>query len=403
MQPALLFLLDQPPWPLRRNGVTIRYHPILSALAERYAIDVVLLPGDRDGEHEADDPLRGRLHSVRRIERVRLSEPRRWIRRARFWSGYASPRSDPAICHAYEQPELEDALRRTLAGGRWDAVVLASAKHAVLARRLRAIAPCRTLVVDWIDSLALLVERGSFEAGGGALRSLEARRLRRLEREVAGVADRVVYVSRVDAACANPGSEKVRVIPNGVAEAGWRPELERATPRWSIGFFGNMSYWPNVRAAVWLAERVVPLVRRTRPEASLAIIGRDPSPEVRRLAAHAGICVTGGVDELWDYVCAMRVCALPMREGAGLQNKVIEAMYAGRPVVTTSIGNEGIDAAPGREILVADDEEGFAAAIDRLLRDPEAARELGRAGRAFARTRFTWNGAITHFEAVLRG
>jgi glycosyltransferase involved in cell wall biosynthesis len=403
MQSALLFVLDQPPWPLRRNGLTIRYHPILTALAARSAVDVVLLPGDRDGEIHCDDPLRRILRSVRRVDRVQLSEPRRWLRRARFWAGYASPCSDPAICHAYEQPELEDALRTVLAGERYDAVVLASAKHAALARRLRALVACRTLVVDWIDSLALLVERGSFEAGGGTLRSFEARRLRRLEREVARLADRVVYVSRVDADHANAGSEKVRVIPNGVSTIGWTPELEHQPARWSIGFFGNMSYWPNVHAALWLADRVLPRVRRAHPDASLAIIGRNPSPEIRRLADREAVTVTGDVENVWDYVCAVRVCALPMREGAGIQNKVLEALYAGRPVVTTSIGNEGIDAAPGREILVSDDEAGFADAIDRLLRDPAAARDIARAGRAFARARFGWDGVIESFEAVLHG
>jgi glycosyltransferase involved in cell wall biosynthesis len=82
---------------------------------------------------------------------------------------------------------------------------------------------------------------------------------------------------------------------------------------------------------------------------------------------------------------------------------VLEAMYAGRPVVTTSIGNEGIDAEPDHEILIANDEADFARAIDRLLRDPVAARDIGEAGRAFACARFSWDGALARFEAALLG
>jgi len=400
---ALLFVFDQPPWPLHGNGVTIRYYPILEALSTRFDIDVLLLPGDRDTQIDVADPLRPMLRSVRLVERVQLSSPRRWLRRIGFWAGYLSPASDPAICHSYEQPELEAALRKLLARERYDTVVLVGGKHAALARRLRGLVACGTLVVDLIDSLALLVDRGSFGETGAKLRRLEAQRLRRLERELARLADRVIYVSRVDADYANAGAANVSVIPNGVSAAGLTSEAERLPARWSVGFFGNMSYWPNVSASAWLAERVMSRVRKTHPDASLAIIGRDPSSEVRRLAACEGVTVTGAVENIWDYICAVHVCALPMLEGAGLQNKVLEAMYAGRPVVTTSIGNEGIDAAPDREILIADDEEGFARAIDRLLRDPEAARRIGEAGRAFARTRFSWDRALESFEAVLHG
>lgn len=398
---TLLFAFDQPPWPLRGNGFTIRYHPILASLATRCDVDLLLLPGARDAEIDLDDPLRGRLRSMRRLERVRLASARRWVRRIGFWARYPSPASDPAICHAYEQPELETALQEMLANDHYDAVVLASAKHAALARRLRDIVQCKTFVFDWIDSLALLVDRGSFGETHAALRQLETQRLCRLEREVAQLADRVIYVSRVDADYANAGVSNVRVIPNGVSAVGWNGEMERKPPRWSIGFFGTMSYWPNVRASVWLAERVMQRVRALHPGASLAIFGRDPSPEVWRLAAGDGVTVTGTVENIWESICAVQMCALPIFEGAGLQNKVLEAMYAGRPVVTTSIGNEGIDAAPGREILIANDEAGFARAIDQLLRDPGAAREIGEAGRAFARARFGWDDALARFEAAL--
>jgi glycosyltransferase involved in cell wall biosynthesis/ubiquinone/menaquinone biosynthesis C-methylase UbiE len=402
-RPSLLLIFDQPPWPLRGNGFTIRYHPILEALSTRFDVDLLLLPGLRDAEIDVGDPLRPMLRSVRRLDAARLSPARRWLRRIEFFAVYLSPGSDPAICHAYEQPELETALRSILAHDGYDAVVLASAKHAALVRRLRELVTCGSLVVDLIDSLALLVDRSSFGKTGAVLRRLEVPRLRRLEREVARLADHVIYVSRVDADYANAGAANVSVIPNGVSTAGLAGEAERRPARWSVGFFGSMSYWPNVRASIWLAERVMSRLRRTHPDASLAIIGRDPTAAVRRLGEREGVTVTGWVENIWEYVCALQVCAFPMLEGAGLQNKVLEAMCAGRPVVTTSIGNEGIDAAPGREILIADDEEGFAGAISRLLRDPDAACGIGEAGRAFARARFSWHGALERFEAVLHG
>ena len=91
-------------------------------------------------------------------------------------------------------------------------------------------------------------------------------------------------------------------------------------------------------------------------------------PSMRPTATLDGVTVTGTVDSIWNHLDAVDVCAFPMFAGAGLQNKVLEAMVAGRPVVTTPIGNEGIDAKPGSEIVVAEDEEGFARAIERLRR-----------------------------------
>ena len=397
----LLFITDQPPWPAATNGFTMRYHAILGALAARQDVDLLVLPGDRGDQVDGDETLRPRLRAVRRIAPVRLPATLRRVRRALFWAQYLSPASDPAICHHYERPELERAVRASVGDVRYEGVVLASWKYAVLTRALRELVPCDRLVVDLIDSPALLVQRDSFGGINGTFRRLETVRLRRLEREIARRADRLLYVSRVDAHFANAAADNVRVVPICVSE-GEAGGDERNAEHWSIGFLGHMSYWPNVRAARWLAERVLGRVRARHPAASLVVIGRDPAEAVRRLATLDGVTVTGTVGSIWGHLRAVDVCAFPMFAGAGMQYKVLEAMLAGRPVVTTPIGNEGIDAKPGSEILVVNDEDGFVREIDRLLAEPADARRIGENGRNFVRSRFSQDAVLKSYESVLR-
>src|SRR5438270_7132421 len=161
-----------------------------------------------------------------------------------------------------------------------------------------------------------------------------------------------------------------------------------------------MSYPPNVRAARWFADECFPRVREVVPDASFVVAGTSPAREISRLAERDGITVTGFVESMAAALNEGSVAVAPMLSGAGIQNKILEAMACGLPVVTTSIGLGGLDAVPGKELVVADGAEAFSDQVAALLRDRGLAEELGGNARRRVLERYTWERAGEDVEQV---
>jgi glycosyltransferase involved in cell wall biosynthesis len=164
-----------------------------------------------------------------------------------------------------------------------------------------------------------------------------------------------------------------------------------------------MGYPPNVEASLWLYEKVFQPLKQEIPSLSLVVIGRDPAPEIARLSVDPRVLVTGAVDEIWPLVNAVDVFAFPLLRGAGLKNKVLEAMYCRKAVVTTPLGAEGTGAVDGRDFVIARDAAAFRSEIARLFQDVERREKLGAAAREFVSSRFAWDRVLNDFEAALLG
>jgi glycosyltransferase involved in cell wall biosynthesis len=169
-----------------------------------------------------------------------------------------------------------------------------------------------------------------------------------------------------------------------------------------------MDYIPNIDAVVWFATEVLPLIRRARPAAQFFIVGSSPAEAVRRLASLDGVTVTGRVPDVRPYVLHATAAVGPMRIARGIQNKVLEAMAMGKPVIVTSGALEGIDAAPGREVILADDAVTFADAAVRLSNagavnqaTPEGLA-LGLAARRLILQRYDWDACLSGFDSLMR-
>lgn len=216
-------------------------------------------------------------------------------------------------------------------------------------------------------------------------------------KDLAAVAEacRAEGVPEIDAAAGN-----VVWGPHGVDTERMSPRPEVAVRPDSVVMTGAMRYPPNAQGALWLAAEAWPRIRAARPAATLAIVGRDPPPEVMALNGRDGIAVTGTVPDPADWTAAAAVCVAPIRAAAGLQNKLLEYMAMGRPVVATTAANEGIGAVPGRDLVVADGAEAFAQAVTGLLDDPLRAETLGAAGRAFVTANWTWEAHFYNLEAA---
>src|SRR5690349_14724370 len=248
------------------------------------------------------------------------------------------------------------------------------------------------VVVDSIDEPALTFERALQHAKWSEKPRLWRTKAmyERLNEQIRERADVNVYASELDAAHyarAHPGA-RVEAIPNGVDTEQFQPRAGAAEPD-RIAFEGNLAYEPNADAAVRLCRDVLPLVRRSHPGARVVLIGRDPSPEVRALASEH-VEVTGTVDDVREHLLRASVFACPMRLGAGIKNKILQAWALGIPVVASTAALGGLDAVDGEHALVADEDEDFAKRIAQLLDSAELRSKLGASGRRLALEKYTW-------------
>ncbi|MFN2538851.1 MAG: glycosyltransferase, partial [Mycobacteriales bacterium] len=213
----------------------------------------------------------------------------------------------------------------------------------------------------------------------------ESRLAERLERRIVASFDSVIAVSDQDARLLGT---RVAVVPNGVdVERFSVTPLPRAA---RVVMTGTLGYLPNVDGIHWLVSEVWPRVRQVIPEATLELVGKDPFPTVAALEGRDGVRVIADVPEIGPYLRRARVAVVPLRIGSGTRLKALDAMAAGRPVVGTAIGLEGLNIRDGREAIVADDPESFANAVVALLRDDDLAQRLVAAGRAFVEENHDW-------------
>lgn len=213
-------------------------------------------------------------------------------------------------------------------------------------------------------------------------------------------------------------AERLIVLPNGVdltyfsPSANDAPAIPLAGQPPTIVFSGKMSYHANVTAACYLVQEIMPLVWRRHPEVVVQIVGKDPPPMIRALATRCGpqaggqadqvgiVEVTGTVPEVPPYLRQATIAVAPVLYSAGIQNKVLEAMACGAPVVASVQAAAGIAAQPDREICVAASAQAFADQIQRLLQDQAARRQLGQAGRRYVERRHAWSAIGTQLEEI---
>ncbi len=210
--------------------------------------------------------------------------------------------------------------------------------------------------------------------------------------------------AEIRAACRARGLPEIDNVvfgPHGTDIARFAPRYDIAPVPCSLVFNGVLRTYTNVHAITWFVAHVWPLIRAREPRTTLTVVGRDPRPEVRALARHDGIVVTGEVDNPADYIARAAVCIDPVQAGAGMQNKLIEFMAMEKPVVATTVANEGIGATPGEHLVLADEPADMAREILALFRDCDRAETIARAARAFVERHWTWEAHFLHLEAEM--
>lgn len=308
----------------------------------------------------------------------------------------------------YRDRGLAEWVRRVLRDVRPDAIFICSSNMAPYVLDCRG--GERVCLVDLAD-VDSEKWRAYAETGSVPMRWVHRREWRRvaaLEARIAGECDWSTFVSAEEAAlfaALHPAqADKIRDVGSGVDHVYFDPARGFAAPyatdRPNFVFTGTMDYPPNVDAVQWFADAMLPLVRQSAPDAQFHIVGSNPSSEVRALTARAGVVVTGRVPDVRPYLAYATAGVAPMRVARGIQNKVLEAMAMARPVVVTRDALTGIDAAPGRELLLADTPADFAALCLRCVDDATAAT-IGIAARRRIVRDFVWAERLRGFDPLL--
>ena len=308
---------------------------------------------------------------------------------------------------AHHSVAMQDAIDETLATTVFDQVFVVMSQMACF--DLSAIDRTRTTtVLDEHNVEADLLARRAAVQTNAVRRwalALEARRFRQIEIDTCRRFDLVTVVSDVDrdALRSRAPDLVVETVPNAVDVAEFTPPGPDAGPRSprEVVFVGACHVDANRDGIRWYLDEIHPLVRASRSDVHLTIVGGGPTSDVLTAAARQGAEVAGFVDEVAPYLHRASVSVVPLRVGGGTRIKILEALSRELPVVTTTVGAEGIDAVDGVHVLMADTPEAFAAAVVRLLDDPALAGRLAAAGRELVQRRYDWRGVSDRLTGAL--
>ena len=381
----ILFVLPYVP-----SLIRVRPFHFIRQLSRRHEVEVIATASAR----EMDD-VDGLRSFCSRVDVMTVS----LATRLRFCAE-AAVRGEPLQAGASRSRELERILSERLAKAPPDVVHVEHLRAAYVWRHVPQNIP---VVFDTVDCISLLLQRTlarSHSPLQRAIALLEQGRTRSYEARLVPKFDRVLVTSADDAEALEalaPGYE-IGVVTNGVDIDYFRPRMDREPA--TLVFSGKMSYHANASAALFFVRHIWPRVREGRPDARLRISGSNPPVEIRALASRAGITVSGYVPDLRDELGRATLALCPMTVKVGVQNKALEAMAMGLPVVSTTLGATGLRAQPGRDLLVADHPAHFAAEVLRVLSDGELRANLGQNARRYVEEHHRWETAAEDLQAT---
>ena len=394
----ILWVKTGPLLPLDTGGKR-RTHAMLTEISQTHdVLYLSLLPeGTPLDPNEETDPYAARKKWIPTHSPGKQS-PLFWLDLA--WSTLFSSR--PYALHKYEVRQLQEQLLAMSKSDAFDLVVcdfLAPALNFV-----HISFSCPTVLFQhnieaqiWqrlAASQAFLLKRWHF--------GLQYRRMHHWEQRLSALFDGVITVSPDDTHLARSAyglSNVVGHVPTGVDVQAFSPAQPSQHDRpFTMGFLGSMDWMPNIDAALYFVRDILPLVRASLPDARFKIIGRNPPARIRDLAVRdVGIEVTGTVADVQPHVHDCDAIVVPLKAGGGTRIKIFEAMAMGVPVVSTTIGAEGLAVTHGEDILIADDDAAFAAALVRLASDCQFQQSLAKRARHQVETHHSWLAATRCF------
>jgi polysaccharide biosynthesis protein PslH len=269
--------------------------------------------------------------------------------------------------------------------------------------------PGLPVVWDSVDCISHLFQQAANHSRsffGKLMTRFELTRTRRIEGELACRFDHVLVTSPSDRNALlglvplGKSPSEISVLPNGVNFEYFHPNAQFERQAETIVFSGKMSYHANISMVKYLVEEIMPRIWKLRPAARLYIVGKDPSPAIQQLRQNPLITVTGTVQDIRPFLWRATVSVVPLLYGVGIQNKILEAMATGTPVVTTCRALSALQAQPGKDLLAYDDPDRFSEAVLQLIADRSLQQRIGDAAVTYVRTYHDWTSIASQLQNI---
>ena len=387
------------------NLIRTRPYNLITKLASARHSVVVFTLGSGDQDLADVDALR-----AKGVE-VRYQTISAW--RSLMNSALALPGRQPLQTvyswHPAMAKMLADAVREDDPRNGFDIVHVEHLRGSRYGRFLKSQFPDFPVVWDSVDSISHLFRQASSHSRslfGKVITRLELPRTERAEGELTCIFDHVLITSETDKNAllklvpAGKIPAPVSVLPNGVDLDYFQPNPSVEREPDTIVFSGKISYHDNVSMVKYLAAEVMPRVWERRSRVRLTVVGKDPPADIRALGANPLIQITGTVADIRPYLWKSMVAVVPLIYGAGIQNKILEAMATGTPVVTTSNALSSLAAKPGSEVLIGDTPDDFSSRVLDLLSDPNSGRSMGVNGLRYVQKNHHWGTIVSRLAGI---
>jgi sugar transferase (PEP-CTERM/EpsH1 system associated) len=388
--------------PLDKGGKLRTWH-LMRHLARQH--EITYLAFKEPGQPQAD--VDGMREVAAHVETITRAEPAKGTLRFNVDAAMHLVDPLPYAVGKYRSAEYRRRLETLLARKSFDLIVCDFLFPAVnLPKKL----PCPAVMFTHNVESEIWRRHAENKSGviGTFLYRAQYNRMLRYESRTLARFEGVLAVSDADRdtfARLYPGviTRPVHVVPTGVDTEYFAPDRirnpESRIP--SLIFTGSMDWLPNEDAMVFFCRDVLPLIRAEEPDVHLTIVGRTPTPVVKKLAEDSAVTVTGRVDDVRPYMRDAAVYIVPLRIGGGTRLKIFEAMSMGKAVVSTTVGAEGLPVTSGEHVMLADEPRTFARAVVRLIRDVERRHQLEAAARALVLERYDWSAVAGELEDAL--
>jgi glycosyltransferase involved in cell wall biosynthesis len=302
--------------------------------------------------------------------------------------------------YSWQTKLFNQLVREIKVAGDFDLVHVEHLRGSRYGVELMSRVPEMPLVWDSVDCISHLFKQASKRSSnflGQVITQLELGKTQKAEGRLTSLFDRVLITSSADRDALielvppHVYPAPVSVLSNGVDLEYYQPNPSVARESATVVFSGKMSYHANISMALYLVDEIMPQIWAKRPEVRLVIVGKSPPVRIRKMAENPQITVTGTVADIRQYLWSATVSVVPLVYGAGVQNKILEAMATATPVVTTSKAISALPLVPGRDALVGDTPSDFASAVLRVIEDSLLQNTVGTAGLDYVKQHHNWN------------